>query len=366
MGMITKKDFGTRRYLFAVAIFFGVNAATCQAADSQTESAVVDNAAAWNIQLVDVNNLAVNAGNFRVVGDKIYFVGENVSKVLGGATFDGVSGIPVKSLSNVKTLIPGFMSGLPYKNYSTFTELELAVLQDLGYSLDRKNFYGQSIYTSGGEFTNATDYESATAKSIGLHVFGSNNVVTQSGNILLTGDAAVGVRVDGLGNTITIPRGTEIQSSGKGVLISYGRNQNLNIAGNVTAAGNAIEFNFGENTLGAGGEYRGSYMRYLRGYDAEGNLVSAVNLPLLMSDGEFNYTADELNGAMVNDFNLSGKIAGDRAIYIGKNTFVKNINVNKGAQISGNIVSDWRHMGTFIATENTEPIKIQSPTSSRI
>ncbi|MBR0060097.1 MAG: autotransporter outer membrane beta-barrel domain-containing protein, partial [Selenomonadaceae bacterium] len=242
MGMITKKDFGTRRYLFAVAIFFGVSATTCQAAESQTESSSV---------------------------------------------------------------------------------------------------------------------ESEADENIGLQISGVGEEVVQSENILLTDSAAIGIRVDGLGNKITLPRGTVIQSGGKGILISYGRGQSLDVAGNVTASGNAIEFNFDETTLDTGGELRGSYIRYLRSYDAEGNLVSAVNLPLIMSDGEFNYAADELDGAIVNDFNLSGKIAGKRAIYIGKNTFVKNININRGAQISGNIVSDWKHFAAFTSSETVEPIKIQ-------
>ena len=37
MELINKRDFGTRRCLFAVAIFFGMNIATCQADDSQAE-----------------------------------------------------------------------------------------------------------------------------------------------------------------------------------------------------------------------------------------------------------------------------------------------------------------------------------------
>ncbi len=350
MEMITKKDFNTRRGLFAVAIFFGVNAVTCQAAVSQSEvSAVLNNSNAWSLHLVDAdkNFVAGNAPDFFVAENKIYFVGENVSQVLGKLTFDGVSGIPVKSLNgttfdNMKTLIPGFMSNLPYKNYSTFTELELAVLQDLGYVLDRKNFYGQSIYTSGGSFINENDFSSEESQSIGLHVWGAGNLVTQSGNIFQSGEDSIGVRVDGFGNKITIPAGTKIESSGKGILISYGRDHNLNVAGEIAAAGNAVEFNFGSNSLGVVGEYRGSYIRYLRGIDTEGNIISAINLPLEMSDGEFLYTTNELNGALVNDFNLSGKISGKNAIYIGQNSFVKNINVNAGAEISGDIISDWK------------------------
>ena len=151
-----------------------------------------------------------------------------------------------------------------------------------------------------------------------------------------------GVTVDGVGNRISIPTGKTVQSLGKGILVSYGRDHNLDVAGKIATTGNAIEFNFGSNSLGVG-EYRGSYIRYMRSVDTEGNIISASNLPIEMADGEFNYAADELNGALVSNFNLSGKISGSRAIYIGQSAFVKNININRGAEITGDIVSEWKH-----------------------
>ena len=151
-----------------------------------------------------------------------------------------------------------------------------------------------------------------------------------------------GLTVEGVGNRIAIPTGKTIQSLGKGILISYGRDHNLDVAGKIATTGNAIEFNFGSNSLGVG-EYRGSYIRYLRSVDTEGNIISVTNLPIEMANGEFNYAADELNGALVSNFNLSGKISGSRAIYIGQSAFVKNININRGAEITGDIVSEWKH-----------------------
>ena len=295
-----------------------------------------------------------DAKNF-IVTDKVYFVGNNVSEILGRKTFDGVRGIPLNGTFN-ETLIPGLMSGLPYKNYSTFTELELAALQDMGYDIDRKKFYGRSIYSSGNVLTNSTTFASGEPLAVGLHVWSAENNINQSGNISLTGNGAVGIRVDGLDNQISIKKDTTIESSGlrgKGVLISYGRGHDLNVDGNILAAGNAVEFNFGSNMLGASGEYRGSYLRYLRGVDSAGNIVSGRNPSLRMTDSEFNYAADELNGALVDNFNLSGTIKGDEhAIYIGKNSFVKNININSGANVIGNIVSDWKH---FTAADGFSP-----------
>lgn len=329
---------------------------------------------AWTFHLVDANGNFATAGKQIItsanlgelnpaevfVANKVYFKGDNVSEVLNGATFNGVNGIPLNSTFN-ETLIPGLMSGLPYKNYSTFTELELAAMQDIGYNIDRKKFYGRSIYSSGGTFKNEDIFTSAEPLAVGLHVWGAKNDVTQSGDITLTGDGAVGVRVDGFENKVTIPQETTIQSDGlrgKGILISYGRDHNLNVEGNILATGNAVEFNFGSNMLGAGGEYRGSYLRYLRGVDASGNIISAENLPLFMADS-FNYSSNELNGALVNDFNLSGSLTGDNAIYIGKNSFVKNINFNQGANLRGNIISDWKHFTAADGFLADYPIMIQ-------
>ncbi|MBR4384813.1 MAG: autotransporter outer membrane beta-barrel domain-containing protein, partial [Selenomonadaceae bacterium] len=339
---------------------------------------------AWTLHLVDGNGNYASEGkkivtsaelgdrdaaDFFVADKTIYFVGDNVSEVLSGATFDGVSGIPINAwdsgnFDGVQTLIPGLMTALPYKNYSTFTELELAALQDIGYDIDRKKFYGLSIYKSGATIDNTQNFTSDEDLAVGLHIFGANNTVNQSGNINLTGTGAVGIRVDGEKNNLTIPAGTEISSSGlrgKGLLVSYGREQNLTVDGNIFATGeggNAVEFNFGSNALGAGGEYRGSYLRYLRYVNSSGTIAGAVNLPLTMTDG-FNYYANELNGALVNDFNLSGKIQGSKnAIYIGKNAFVRNINVNAGAQIIGDITSDWKN---FTAEDgfSVAPVEIQ-------
>lgn len=339
---------------------------------------------AWTLHLVDVNgNYAAegkqivtsselgerDASDFFVADKKIYFVGDNVSEVLDGRTFDGVSGIPInawdgETFDGVRTLIPGLMTALPYKNYSTFTELELAALQDIGYNINRKKFYGLSIYKNGSTVNNTNDFTSSEDLAVGLHIFGADNTVRQSGDISLTGAGAVGIRVDGKQNILTIPAGTRISASGergKGLLVAYGRDQSLTINGNIFATGdggNAVEFNFGSNALGAGGEYRGSYLRYLRYVDTLGNIVSAENLPLTMTDG-FSYLANELNGALVNDFNLSGTLRGSQnAIYIGKNAFVKNININSGAAIFGDITSDWKN---FTAEDgfSTVPIQIQ-------
>ncbi len=98
-----------------------------------------------------VQNPALNASDFFIVDNKnddapdadlptagkVYFVGENVSEALSGATFDGVDGLLVNTregqemeLSHLQTAER--MSHLPYSNYTSFMEAELAVMEDLG------------------------------------------------------------------------------------------------------------------------------------------------------------------------------------------------------------------------------------------
>ncbi len=318
-----------------------------------------------------------------------YFVGQNVTDALGGATFFGRSALPVNGwedgkyeLSHLQTA--GMMSHRPYSNYTSFMEVELAVMQDLGYDLDRKAYFGKSVYGNGWTINNTQGYFARNADGtaylentystaplgIGLHIYGSNNTVTQSANILTRGTGATGVRVDGMGNTLIIHKSTEIHADGyrgNGILIAYGSGQTVNQAGTVTAGGEdgtGIRFDFGSSSNGAKDEYRGSYIRYQRtvgGINSSnpGAILSAENLPLTEMDVEtYNAAPNELNGAMVENYNLSGTlVGGENAIYIGKNAFVKNININDGASIRGNITSDWKQFGADDCEESYDGVK---------
>uniref|UniRef100_UPI0026ECF46B autotransporter outer membrane beta-barrel domain-containing protein n=1 Tax=Anaerovibrio lipolyticus TaxID=82374 RepID=UPI0026ECF46B len=359
----------------------------------------------WSLQLYDQNNNKAKAGmpiitsdqfeelkddypsispkDYFIVDKKVtdegngfaYFSGKNVVDVLDGATFFGRSALPVNGWegnrfegSHFQT--SGMMSHRSYSNYTAFLEVELAALQDLGYNIDRKAYYGRSIYGNGGTINNTQGFfarnDEGTAYlnntysdvplGIGLHIYGYGNKVTQSADIMTMGDGGTGIRVDGMENKLIIPEDTEIHADGyrgNGVMISYGRNQQVDQAGTVTAlgeGGTGIRFDFGSSRGGAGHEYRGSYIRYKRWVNSKdsgqepGSISRAENYDLTnMNANTRNVAIDELVGPLVDDYNLSGKLAGsDAAIYIGKNAFVKNININNGASIQGNIISDWK------------------------
>ena len=336
-----------------------------------------------------------------------YFKGTHVSEVLDGSTFDGVDGLPVNGresgvpeLSHLNTL--GMMSHVTYSNYTSFMEAELAVMQDLGYTIDRKNYYGYSVYGDNITRTNRNGYSArnsdgtayeagvynTTALGIGLHVYGSYNNITQAANILTTGTGAVGMRIDGTGNTITEASGTEIHADGYrgiGTLISYGSNQVLNQQGVITAdgsGGNGVQFDFGSSSLGATDEYRGSYIRYIRTIESQlqptsgyttGAITGGQNIsitePTAKTDDirRTRYDAHaELNGPLVKAYNIGGRLSGAaNAIYIGKNAFVQDINVNNGASINGNITSEWKHFATDekiydgVKGDGSDALKIQ-------
>ena len=297
---------------------------------------------------------------------KAYFKGSHVSEVLAGATFDGVDGMPVNGwedyepeISHITTCT--LMSHSNYRTALIFTEAELAILQDMGYVFDRKKYYGYSLYRDHVTMTNRNGYSERNAAGtayesnvystvplgVGFHLYGSNNTVTQAADILTRGNGAVGIRVEGTDNSLTLAPQNVVHADGyrgMGVLISYGRNHILNQYGTITAlgtGGNGVQFDFGSNACGAL-DYRGSYIRYVA-IPSNGKLISAENRSFDYHDGYTLLATPELDGPLVSAYNLQGSVSGNaHAIYISKNAFVKDINVLPGASINGAITSDWK------------------------
>lgn len=302
----------------------------------------------------------------------VYFSGNNVQEVLQGALLgdnNDMPGIPIngwegKSLDMSHISLRNcLMSHYNYRNYTTFTEAEIALMQDLGYEIDRANFYGKSVYGDNVSLINYQGYSKRnaegteyikntpnnTAFGVGLHIYGSNNTITQVGNILTNGLAGTGIRIDGLGgNNITVDKAASIAVDGKngiGVLAAYGHGHTIDIQGRVTALGEggvAAAFDFGDNVLRNGTNYRGSYVNCYG--DDEGILNDSVAI----------YTP-ELNGPLVNKLTISGTLAGNKAaIYMAPNAFVKEIDLNKGAQLQGDIISEWGHFAQVDLPPYTE------------
>ena len=293
----------------------------------------------------------------------VLFKGTHVSEVLAGALNGGlpIEGFEGDSLdlSHIE-LDRSLMSHQGYRNYQVFMEAELAALQDIGYTIDRKNFYGFSVYGDNLTLDNGRGYfarnadgtaylpgrPNTAAYGVGLHIYGSGNDITQTANLLACGTAGTGIRVDGEANTLRIAPGVRVSADGAygtGLLLAYGKGQNVVSRGEIRATGTGgvgARFDFGGSLLGLDSgltaEYRGSYIRSLTeaAMDESGSIVTQLY--------EQYDLLDELGGPLAERFDVSGPLSGDAAaIYISRNAWVKTINIVNGAALSGDIISDW-------------------------
>lgn len=310
---------------------------------------------------LDPNKLFVSS---RGQSSGVYFVGANVSETLAGT---GLAGIPVngwegpygtsdrKSELSHFELAHSMMSHQSWRNYIMLMEAELAAFQDMGYTIDRRNWFGASEYGSNKTYTNTkpfyarnsegTAYVAGTPNTAtlatGFHIYGSGNTITQAADLLADGAGAAGIRIDGIENSVTLARGTRITANGAhgtGILVAYGSGHSVDVAGSVEATGTggrAISFDFGVNTLGDADEMRGSYIHKVQNID--GDLT-----------GTYEGYEVGLKGPMAK-LDVSGSVKGaEAAIYIGKRALVQEINILSGATLQGDILSAWNPKSQYL------------------
>ncbi|CAI1091717.1 autotransporter outer membrane beta-barrel domain-containing protein [Serratia quinivorans] len=315
----------------------------------------------WTSQMFDDNGNPAKAGQailcldckgpadssaFDLRKDQGYVAGSHVKEVLTGA----MPGVPVRILYAAIFLDDNYMSHSEldrslmshqnYRNYTSMMEAELAAMQDMGYDIDRRNFFGRSVYGSGLNVVNQQGYfarnvagtayldgqANTAARGVGLHIYGSNNRVEQRGDLLTDGVAAAGIRVDGAGNTLTIAPGTRVQANGDygtGLLVAYGDSHTIIQRGSLESTGKegvAARLDFGNNMMGNENEYRGSYIWKWYGMDR----------------------SEDMAGPLVSSFDITGSLKGTKAaIYQSVNALAGAINVMRGADIQGDIISDY-------------------------
>lgn len=288
---------------------------------------------------------------FDVRAERGRVVGPNINEVLEGA----LPGVPVAMHAywgDVRIYNPGMMSHLElknaamshqlYRNYVGLMEADLAVLQDLGWTIDRRLMFGRSVYGSGLNIVNDRGYYARTPDGtayvpgeynrallgMGLHVYGSHNDIRQVADLLSAGEGGAGIRIDGEGNTLRIDPGVRVHANGpdgNGVIFAYGRNHVLVHRGDIEALGTSgvgLRFDFGDNMIPNDGEYRGSYIHQVH-------------------EEPFG-PAPELQGPLVGRADITGRVAGtEAAILASGNAYVGHINIMQGARIEGDIVSHY-------------------------
>ena len=294
-----------------------------------------------------------------------------------------VLGLPVNviergrpELSHIE-LQNSFMSHQEYQNWVILMEAELAVLKDLGYNVDLRKYFGQSYYLDGDGSTvtyftrgyggtwNGTTYSgrSQTESGIGLHIYGDKNVITQTSDILSDGKYTIGARIDGVNNTYNLSGTSEntaiVDTAGDGsigiaTMWGNGHKINLNEFSEVTATGEGgigASFDFGKNVMGGLNDDKGSYSSYE------------------MSLGTNVKAETALQGPLVEEFNVAGKLEGKKAsIYISENAHVKNINIKNGSTITGDIISQWNSIksGTNMYVQDSDGNPVTGQDLSKI
>ncbi len=264
-----------------------------------------------------------------------------------------------KSGTTKLNLRNSILSDSSFINYGFYIQAELELFKDLGYNINSREFFGTSIYSSGtpekrgnynisssftawnGEIRQfSKDKASLVPLSIGTHVYGNYNDVTQSSIIASKGFSSIGIRVDGSRNKVTLPKHVSIYENGDssiGIAVAYGRNNSINIDGDIEANGTdgiGVSLDFGSNALSDMKEYRGSYRR-VRSYDY-------VNGKLSKQQAEAYNVPNTIRGPLVSELNISGKVSGDKySIYVDDSAHVSDINLIHRAKIKGNIVSKW-------------------------
>ncbi|WP_437193582.1 autotransporter domain-containing protein [Planctomicrobium sp. SH527] len=280
-------------------------------------------------QIVDANGDSVVAGDTASVGTPFFFAGTNAVSVYGG-------NVPLNTRSSQTSHlgVPTFlMTHEAYRNYTFMTEVELAVLKDLGFSnIDLKKHFGQSYYQNGVTGTNTNGFNSDKTFGVGLHMKANSLNITQAEDLIASGVAGTGVRIDGNGNTVTIGQGVNVQADGDfgvGMLVSNGSRNVIVHRGAITAdsttadaVGTGMLFSFGTNVLGD------------------------VGAPDLRSDTPANASLypGHVPGYLVDRVDISGSISAGggsgNVIHIDNTAAVREINILNGANLSGNIYTD--------------------------
>lgn len=276
----------------------------------------------FETQIIDADGNSVAIGETYYDSTPYYFNGTNATSVFGRP-------VPLNRMSIEKGHLgidPLLMSHQPFRNYVFMTEVELAVLQDMGYQINRQDYFGRSYYQNGNgqKEVNSTGYHSSKTYGVGVHLFSHDHLLVQAADLTASGSGATGIRVDGVNNTVVIHPDVTITTNGDfaaGILVSNGVGNSIVHRGTIIAnsdtedaTGTGILIGFGANLLGG----------------ASRTSTSAVDY---RNDGT------PISGYLVNQLDVTGSISAPfgNAIRIDETAAVKAVNIMGNAEIEGDI-----------------------------
>ena len=217
-----------------------------------------------------------------------------------------------------------------------FSEVELALMQDIGHNIDRRNFFGQSYYQSGtagakkpiinnhgfsaradGDYIPGVD--NLSTFGIGLHVVGNHNDITQTRSLLSAGYAGTGIRIEGTGNIVRI---NTVDDTGAPLIVRGNGEEGVGVLiclGSVAYDGDGGVFTHNNATLINRGTIEAT------GVNGTGVWFNANTIKL---DNTGKIDARRADGTLNN------------AIYISAGRTVGAINIMRGSEIIGNITND--------------------------
>ena len=221
-----------------------------------------------------------------------------------------------------------------YYGVGALTELDLAVLQDIGENINRKSYIGQTfddntVLNSMASTNNFGSFTSPNANSIstGIHVLKHNFTLREQGSLYQTGQMAVGVRISGVNDTFILDKNALITGNGEcgyGIVVDYGHGHNINIDGTLIASGGQ----------GVGIYVRGSGLSpyFTPNYTNDFIATHPLNWALMKQ------TSADHQGSTVKNINLTGIISGKyAAIDVAPGELLENINLSGTAAILGDI-----------------------------
>ena len=269
-------------------------------------------------------------------------VGGAIEELLGTGNFDAaILGTDSGAFNGNALAHTGQMNQrMSYGNFMTmpyFSELELAMLEEMGYDVNRQLAFGRSYYHDfGGVEQTGDTYNQSVMYGVGAHVNTDDLNLRQTLDISSDGTFGTGIRIDGSNNNVRISDGTTVQANGAGgaaLLISFGHDNTIISQGDLIATGT--------NGIGAWFEIGDG-----RGRNAGSYFSGTTNSPDPRIQSEYEAARNALDGALVENFDISGSISGNaKAIYIADNAHVGEINIMNNAArnntISGDIISDY-------------------------